>query len=390
MAQAALAFGIGYEHVPTQRKHTEREVREDVDPMAHAREAIEAVHPIWKRWQIDSTLKFALDILSKFKDDIVYVREAVTADIELLREELESEFKDWLDTLPEAVRPAFQADPINAPLFVNLLKRINYPDADQLFKDLSTGFDLVGKIPLGVGWPISFDNGPTHPNVDFADFNDTYIKYKLQSQTPTSTKWDTEVIEECEAGRMRGPFEAPTKWGIETIDPTLGPEGPPQPRGLSPAPEATQCHPAVAFPISQIGSDGSSKLRRVEDWLRSGANLLAETTDSPVHYGIDHQIECIENLHEHGFDLPVTWGVDHEGAYRALPAKPPHMMWMLLLLPEGPSLWQHLVLMFGSKAAVWAYNRFGDGLMYIGRIFLAIMLTHYVDCLLYTSDAADE
>ena len=55
------------------------------------------------------------------------------------------------------------------------------------------------------------------------------------------------------------------------------------------------------------------------------------------------------------------------------------MMWMLLLLPEGPSLWQHLVLMFGSKAAVWAYNRFGDGLMYIGRIFLAIMLTHYVD-----------
>ena len=35
--------------------------------------------------------------------------------------------------------------------------------------------------------------------------------------------------------------------------------------------------------------------------------------------------------------------------------------------------------MFGARGAVWAYNRFHDGLMHIGRIILLLMLLHYVD-----------
>ena len=52
---------------------------------------------------------------------------------------------------------------------------------------------------------------------------------------------------------------------------------------------------------------------------------------------------------------------------------------MILFTATGTSLWQHLVVMFGAKAAVWAYNRFGDALMHVSRILLAILLTHYVD-----------
>jgi hypothetical protein len=148
---------------------------------------------------------------------------------------------------------------------------------------------------------------------------------------------------------------------------------------LMPAPEDTDCFPAISFPIEQIGADGKQKVRRGEDWLRSGHNALAVTSDSPIHYGIYHQIECCAAIMEEGLPTPATWGQDHEGAYRQLPARPRSHMWMLMITSEGPSLWQHLVVMFGAKAAVWAYNRFGDGLMHLGRILLGLMFTHYVD-----------
>ena len=52
---------------------------------------------------------------------------------------------------------------------------------------------------------------------------------------------------------------------------------------------------------------------------------------------------------------------------------------MLLLTPEGPTLWSHQVLLFGSAARVWSYNRFGDVLVVCSRTLVLSPALHYVD-----------
>ena len=52
---------------------------------------------------------------------------------------------------------------------------------------------------------------------------------------------------------------------------------------------------------------------------------------------------------------------------------------MLLITPDGPTLWHHHVLLFGSAASVWGYNRFGDALTALARVLTLTPALHYVD-----------
>ena len=52
---------------------------------------------------------------------------------------------------------------------------------------------------------------------------------------------------------------------------------------------------------------------------------------------------------------------------------------ILLLTPDGPTLWLHHVLLFGSAASVWSYNRFGDMLTSLTRVLTATPVVHFVD-----------
>ena len=74
-----------------------------------------------------------------------------------------------------------------------------------------------------------------------------------------------------------------------------------------------------------------------------------------------------------------VWGHDHDGAYRQLPIKDPELALLVLVTSAGPTVWQHLVAPFGSKATVWAYNRLGDAAVVLARLMLAILCLHYVD-----------
>jgi hypothetical protein len=178
-------------------------------------------------------------------------------------------------------------------------------------------------------------------------------------------------------GRIEGPYQAPAKWHTKAVDPHGG--DPPRARGLLPAPADDACYCAIAFPIEQTSPNGELKIRRGEDWRRSHHNRLARTYDKPVHYTIDHHVEAVHATFKTGLPEPVSWGQDHEGAYRQLPARPLHCMFVLLITDAGPTLWRHRVTMFGSKAAVWAYNRFADAIMHLSRTILLCSTLHYVD-----------
>ena len=175
---------------------------------------------------------------------------------------------------------------------------------------------------------------------------------------------------------MNGPFEAPASWKHRTISPVEHPD-----LQLLPIPHE-QPYTALEFSIQQVGSDGKDKIRRAEDWRRSGHNSTCTMRDQPSHHTLDHFASLALLDHtmwpHHGIHV---WGHDHDGAYRQLPLDDPRQAYVLLITPSGPTLWSHNVLRFGSSASVWGYNRFGDAMVAIARILLLCLCPalHYVD-----------
>ena len=102
--------------------------------------------------------------------------------------------------------------------------------------------------------------------------------------------------------------------------------------------------------------------------------------DQPFHHTPDHFAALAIRTHKQQPEhLLQIWGHDHDGAYRQLPLDEPQQAYVLLHTPEGPMLWSHNVLLFGSSASVWGYNRFGDSLVSVSRVILLCPTMHYVD-----------
>ena len=108
---------------------------------------------------------------------------------------------------------------------------------------------------------------------------------------------------------------------------------------------------------------------------------VAVTTDhaTPYHHTPDHYLWLAQHTAASDQTPQQVWGHDHDGAYRQLPLDDPSLAYVLLLTPEGPTLWLHHVLLFGSAASVWSYNRFGDVLTSLSRVLTATPVVHFVD-----------
>ena len=207
--------------------------------------------------------------------------------------------------------------------------------------ELTDGFQLMGDLQPSTKWYIRTDQ-----------------KY-LQPRSPAK------FVDQVRAGRMNGPFKRPRAWstpsvapcGYDMTDMTLQPL-PRQDPGI-----------AMAFSIKQIGSEGKDKIRRGEDWRRSGHNFTCTMRDQPFHHTPDHFAAslAIQTHRLHPDEEMHVWGHDHDAAYRQLPLDNPENAYVLLHTPEGPTLWNHSVLLFGSSASLWGYN--GGG----GRVNLGLL-----------------
>lgn len=74
-----------------------------------------------------------------------------------------------------------------------------------------------------------------------------------------------------------------------------------------------------------------------------------------------------------------TWCQDLAAAYRQFPLRTPAHGFTVLLTPEGPTLWQHNCLSFGTTGSVWSFNRAADAICFLARQLLVIPACHYVD-----------
>ena len=326
----------------------------------------------------DATILWAI-AMQRTIPQLPQLQHNVLLDIADLRDDLTTDTLAWFEQLPPHCQRAYRQPKMitQVPLMTHLLHLLNYPQAQLLHEELSLGFDLLGPLRPGVNWHIRHDHKYLDPcDLDeLRSFNKAYIQRKLQ-QHKIDDHWTlmaTEIAGEVAQGRMAGPFEAPTHWTSRTVPLHLFPHT----SRLLPIPHRDPIV-AVAFSIQQTGSDGKPKVRRGEDWRRSGHNQTCSMHDQPYHHTPDHYIQCARQYHDDSHPLHV-WGHDHDGAYRQLPLAQPEVAYVLLITPDGPTLWHHHVLLFGSAASVWGYNRFGDALTALARVLTLTPALHYVD-----------
>ena len=386
------------------------------DPQVHLQWSLQATFPGNKLPPVDPSLAYCLEMYEQIGQEVVQWRKLVCEDLKALVEDMHDETMRWVEQLPQHVHEVYvdqnTGQPqVQMPTLIHILRLLEYPDVDVIQKELTLGFPMLGRMTKGAGWHKREDDHYSSPKPveEFMRENDEYIQQFVATRSPDDM-WSTLLVEietEVMMGRIEGPFEAPQHWKVKTVAT--------QNRRLIPLPQQ-RIAVAPAFPITQTGSDGKLKIRRGEDWRRSGHNQTIIVEDAPHHSNVDAIIQL--GLHVNNIDRtrfpntwkdqlelatinndnheerqipgtlpdgcqpnqpPVLWGHDHEGAYRQLALDDPDVAFMVLMTPTGPTLWRHRVLLFGASSAVWAYNRFGDILVHLNQTIAAVPSTHYVD-----------
>ena len=261
-------------------------------------------HPAHHAGLIDPSIVEAILLLHMFGPRTNDVRRRIVADLALLHDDMEEDIQAWYDGLPPDSKKLYTShlapnNIVPIPVLLRLLQWLGI-ETTSLQQELSSGFTMLGEVQAGLGWKNRTDNHYSRPTpvAQFFRENDIYIQEQLSR--PHDKHWRMmleEILEEVALDRMDGPFEAPPGWRRRTT-----------------APEGTTLKPlhhhtiavAVAFAILQIGSDGADKVRRGEDWRRSGHNRTVRVTDAPHHHTVDDYI-TVGKLLRHGL-RPVDLG----------------------------------------------------------------------------------
>ena len=172
----------------------------------------------------------------------------------------------------------------------------------------STSLDTIstdGNTP-GVNWRVRQDQkylDPT-PIDEFREKNRSYQLYHRQARKERGRR-------ALGNDARRDPYQAPHWWTKPSVAPSKGKR-----RTLLPIPHSDP-YIAMAFSIEQTGSDGNTKIRRGEDWRRSGHNATCTMHDQPFHHTPDHLVAVgLESLGDDPRRPLSVWGHDHDGAYR--------------------------------------------------------------------------
>ena len=84
-------------------------------------------------------------------------------------------------------------------------------------------------------------------------------------------------------------------------------------RGTLRQPPPGDCFAALSFAICQVDEHGDLKLRRGEDWRRSGHNATMGASDVPTHHFLGDIVDLILRAWAEGWD-PVVFGHDLQNA----------------------------------------------------------------------------
>ncbi|OLP99308.1 hypothetical protein AK812_SmicGene18150 [Symbiodinium microadriaticum] len=327
------------------------------DPFAHLDWAMGldflALFPV----RLNPCLQWCYEAQPLFNGKLPAWRQAVCDDLSALVEELREEQETWFLSAPQHVRKVYSRgqDTLQVHLLTLtwLLDLLQFPGRRALVTELFWGFPLLGPLTPGTGWAPRSDYKYSRPlsPTEFKAANRAHVQEVVSSLKlgEHSETMFAEILEECQLGRVSGPFPA-SKLLLE---------------------DTSSCA-SRAFPVVQGG-----KVRRADDWLRSHHNATVWVSDSPAYCGVDTLASCLQfaPVRHH----MLLSAVDHEGAYRGLPVRSPGECGVVLPVQKDRCLFVHNSLPFGSTGSVWSYLRVADVLSFLAVSLLFVPSAHFVD-----------
>ena len=253
------------------------------------------MHPLHQRPTLETAIELTLQRLLKFPPDrLAEFRRQVLCDIQSRKESLAGQTQAWFESLEPHVQQAYSLPDggvVQIPLFLELLRGCAYPDVDALAEALSRGFPVLGRIDPSPGWRPRLDDRDDHPITAsaFAALNQQYVNEKLR-KGGVDDEWEallTEITQEVNLGRMSGPYAAPSGWARQCV-PVASHEN-----FFVCLPAQEDARVAAALSVVQQGSDGSRKVRRCEDYGRSGHNATIQVSDVPAHDDVDKYVQIL-------------------------------------------------------------------------------------------------
>ena len=338
----------------------------------HWQMAVASSHPVQRPPRLEPGLQQCVDLRGIIGGSLARMRTEIVDEIEQWALDSMDATETWWKSLPPHVAQVYFNKDHNQisqiPLLLRLLDLAKMPGLPELTEDLQSGFQVTGELHAGAGWLPRADSKYEFPTSaeTFMKHNQHYTRAKLRSKR-VDPEWSSmldELRSELKKGRMSGPYRAPDWWPTQT---TTIDEMP-----LLQLPIQNIC---TSFCFSVVQAD---KIRRCEDFRRSGHNATVVAYDVPHHHDIRTFTDLALSAPQGG-DTSLVWAQDLDGAYRQFPVRDPTDCFCVLMTPRGPILLQHHAMTFGAVSSVWNFNRAADGIMFLSRRLLATPLGHYVD-----------
>ena len=258
-------------------------------------------------------------------------------------------------------------------LFKQLLLESGFPEAEQLVAEMSRGFDLVGKTSTS-GCLDKLIRPATTAVSDLAKssvWNRKALSAKCRSTGNCEddlSLWN-DTLDEVQKGWLRGPFSE------NEVSEHLG---------------TSNWLCARRFPITQ-----GPKTRLIDDCREPQLNTALCTTEKLGLMSVDHfsilAIQLAAALRDSS--THPDWKnesfrfqgrtLDLKSAYKNL-ACSPSTRWCSVIVSWNPfskipAYFISDALMFGSTAAVYAFNRCARGLWFLATVWLRVFVTQFYD-----------
>ena len=210
---------------------------------------------------LNPCLEFAYQQQERMGPKLIQWRNEVVDDIAKFVDELEGEQLEWMSSAPTHVQEVYRQGTnkfvVKLLAFAHLLYLLEFPEWQDLVSELFWGFKLLGPLQPGSAWALRQDSKYSSPwsREQFVSFNKAHASRLLASTKVDehSVAIKKEVLLETEKARFAGPFS--DEW-------------------LRQQASESNVFVAKAFPVVQ-----GDKVRRADDWLRSGHNATVWASD---------------------------------------------------------------------------------------------------------------
>ncbi|OLP83053.1 hypothetical protein AK812_SmicGene36237 [Symbiodinium microadriaticum] len=319
----------------------------DLDEESHWRASAVIPHPFQARPRLEPAWEEVLNIRRRWRHDLARIRREVLQEVKIMVDDHAEQTTEWMSQRSAAVKATYSTPDKPAvtqiPVLLELLR------TDDRYKH-----------------PASME--------ELRRVNADYVRQRVATarvgeHTETLLQ---ELIDEVKLGRVVGPTRAPAWLKARAV-------ALPWRDGVAHLvePPPGEVFLAASFAIVQIDEHGNIKIRRGEDWRRSGHNSTVAADDVPTHHFLGSFVDLARRMAGDG--VVLIFGHDLLNAYRLWPVRCPAHCGTFLPTAAGMTFWYHLAMNFGATASVWNFNRGGDALQQLLRGLLLLPTGHYVD-----------